>query len=78
MRGKKRHPTLEDDVIVYSNATILGGETTIGRGSVIGGNVFLVDSVPEDSKVVAEAPRQLVRRRSAGELAHPRQLRWDL
>jgi serine O-acetyltransferase len=42
----KRHPTLEDDVVVYANATILGGATVVGRGSVIGGNVWLTHSVP--------------------------------
>lgn len=47
----KRHPTLEDDVTVYAHATILGGDTVIGRGSVIGGNVWLVQSVPPGSKV---------------------------
>lgn len=47
----KRHPTIEDDVIIYANATILGGETIIGRGSVIGGNVWLTNSVPSNSVV---------------------------
>jgi serine O-acetyltransferase len=51
LRGKKRHPTLEDEVTVYSGATILGGETVIGKGSVIGGNSFLIKSVPPGSKV---------------------------
>jgi serine O-acetyltransferase len=51
MRGKKRHPTIEDDVTIYAGATILGGDTVIGRGSVIGGNVWLVRSVPPYSKV---------------------------
>lgn len=46
LRGHKRHPTIENDVIIYSGATILGGDTTIGQGSVIGGNVWLVESVP--------------------------------
>jgi serine O-acetyltransferase len=50
-RGIKRHPTLEDDVVVYAGATILGGETVVGRGSVIGGNVWLTTSVPPYSKV---------------------------
>jgi serine O-acetyltransferase len=50
----KRHPTLEEDVIVYANATILGGETVVGAGSVIGGNVWLTHSVPPGS-VVTEA-----------------------
>jgi len=48
---KKRHPTIEDDVTIYSNASILGGETVIGKGSVIGGNVFLTASVPPNTKV---------------------------
>jgi len=47
----KRHPTIEDDVIIYSNAVILGGKTTIGKGSVIGGNVWLTRSVPPNSVV---------------------------
>lgn len=47
----KRHPTVEDDVVIYSNTTILGGETVIGKGSVIGGNVWLTESVPSFSKV---------------------------
>jgi serine O-acetyltransferase len=52
---KKRHPTLEDHVIVYAGATILGGETTIGRNSVIGGNVWLTRSVPPDTRVYYQA-----------------------
>lgn len=47
----KRHPTIEDNVILYSNATILGGETVIGRDSLIGGNVWLTDSVLPNSVV---------------------------
>src|SRR5829696_3516921 len=42
----KRHPTIGDDVVVYANATILGGDTIVGAGSVIGGNVWLTHSVP--------------------------------
>jgi serine O-acetyltransferase len=63
LRGVKRHPTIEDNVVIYAGATILGGETVIGRGSVIGGNVWLIESVPEDSKVTLEPPRQRVRQR---------------
>lgn len=48
----KRHPTLEDDVIVYAGATILGGDTVIGAGSVIGSNVWLVQSVAPGSTVM--------------------------
>ena len=52
----KRHPTVEDDVVIYSNASILGGDTVIGRGSTIGGNVFLMESVPPNSFVAAIHP----------------------
>ena len=51
LRGKKRHPTLEDDVTVYSGATILGGDTVIGKGSVIGGNVFITNSAPPNTRI---------------------------
>jgi serine O-acetyltransferase len=47
----KRHPTIEDRVVVYSNATILGGNTVIGHDSVVGGNVWLTSSVPPFSTV---------------------------
>ncbi|MTI19895.1 serine acetyltransferase [Fulvivirga sp. RKSG066] len=47
----KRHPTIEDHVIIYAGATILGGETIIGESSVIGGNVWLTKSVPPNSKI---------------------------
>ena len=57
LRGKKRHPTIEDDVIVYSGATILGGNTVIGARSVIGGNVWITKSVPPDTKVIMETPK---------------------
>jgi serine O-acetyltransferase len=55
-RYNKRHPTIEDDVIIYANATILGGETVIGARSVIGGNVWLTESVPPDTKVMMNRP----------------------
>lgn len=61
LRGKKRHPTIEDDVTIYAGATILGGDTVIGAGSVIGGNVWLTHSVPPGSRVMSEAPRLLVK-----------------
>jgi serine O-acetyltransferase len=61
LRGNKRHPTIEDNVVIYAGATILGGDTVIGEGSIIGGNVWLTESVPPGSRVVqAEAkPRFL-------------------
>lgn len=57
LRGKKRHPTIEDEVVIYSGATILGGDTVIGKGSVIGGNVWLTQSVPPGTRVLMESPR---------------------
>lgn len=51
LSSKKRHPTIEDNVVIYSNATILGGETVVGHGSIIGGNVWLTESVPPLSTV---------------------------
>jgi serine O-acetyltransferase len=56
-RGKKRHPTIEDNVTIYAGATILGGKTVIGAGSVIGGNVWLVESVPPGSHITYEDPK---------------------
>jgi serine O-acetyltransferase len=51
LADQKRHPTVEEDVVIYANATILGGDTVIGAGSVIGGNVWLTRSVPPGSVV---------------------------
>lgn len=64
-RGKKRHPTIEDDVIIYSGATILGGDTVIGARSVIGGNVWLTESVPPDTTVVMETPKLIYKSKNA-------------
>lgn len=55
-RYKKRHPTIEDEVIIYSNTTILGGETVIGARSVVGGNIWITESVPPDTKVLLKRP----------------------
>ncbi len=57
VRNTKRHPTIEDDVVIYAGATILGGDTVIGQSSVIGGNVWLTHSVPPGSRVLQDAPR---------------------
>lgn len=54
VKGIKRHPNVEDDVIIYANATILGGDTVIGKGSIIGGNVWLTHSVPPGSRIFYE------------------------
>lgn len=54
-RGQKRHPTIEDDVTIYAGASIHGGDTVIGKGSVIGGNVWLTKSIPPGSKIFGRA-----------------------
>jgi serine O-acetyltransferase len=70
LRGQKRHPTLEDRVTVYANATIMGGDTVVGEGSTIGANVFLTASVPANSIVVQEdANVKVMRKRAKGESA---------
>jgi serine O-acetyltransferase len=56
IRGMKRHPTLEDEVVVYANATILGGETVIGHHAVIGSSVWLTHSVAPHTVVSLEKP----------------------
>ncbi len=61
VRGTKRHPTIEDDVVIYAGATILGGGTVIGAGSVIGGNVWITRSVPPLTKVTIASPELLYR-----------------
>ena len=50
-KGEKRHPDIEDDVIIYANATILGGATVIGKGAVIGGNTWITKSVPPGARI---------------------------
>ena len=57
----KRHPTVGDDVTIYSGASILGGETDIGDGSVVGGNVFLTRSVRSGTRVAAATPAPVLK-----------------
>jgi serine O-acetyltransferase len=63
IRGAKRHPTVEDDVTIYANAIILGGETVIGKGSVVGGSVFITSSVPPGATVTLNPPELRIRKR---------------
>jgi serine O-acetyltransferase len=56
LRSERRHPTIEDDVIIYAGVTILGGETVIGARSVIGGNTWITESVPPDTTVFLKKP----------------------
>ncbi|MBC8051689.1 MAG: serine acetyltransferase [Sphingobacteriaceae bacterium] len=62
MTSVKRHPTVEDNVVIYAGATILGGETVIGHNSIIGGNVWLTKSVPPYSTVYHESKAKVVER----------------
>ncbi len=61
VRGVKRHPTIEDRVVVYANATILGGNTVIGHDSVIGSSVWLTHSVAPGTTVTMESPKLRIR-----------------
>ncbi len=56
LSGKKRHPTIGDNVTIYAGASILGGETVIGANSIIGGNTFITSSVPADTRVTVKNP----------------------
>lgn len=56
LRGKKRHPTIEDEVTIYANASVLGGDTVIGRGATIGGSAFVTRSVPAGATVMGGPP----------------------
>lgn len=61
LSGVKRHPTIEDNVIIYANATILGGNTVVGEGATVAGNTFVTESVPAGAKVSAMLPELNVR-----------------
>ncbi|HVM60787.1 MAG TPA: serine O-acetyltransferase EpsC [Verrucomicrobiae bacterium] len=64
VKGIKRHPNIEDDVTIYAGATILG-DVTIGQGSIIGGNVWLLDSVPAHTMVYQEGGKTLMKSAAA-------------
>ena len=61
VKGIKRHPNVEDNVVIYAGATILGGSTVIGHDTEIGGNVWLKDSVPPNSRVYNKPPAPEIR-----------------
>ena len=71
LRGKKRHPTIEDNVTIYANASILGGETVIGRDSVIGANAFITHSIPEATTVSIKSQELQFRQRRCEACEHP-------
>ncbi len=60
IRNTKRHPSVEDDVTIYANATVLGGNTVLGQGSVVGGSVFVTQSVPAGSRITIKPPELTV------------------
>ncbi len=76
IRGKKRHPTVEDGSTLYANATVLGGQTVVGAGSVIGGSVFLTRSVPPRSRVSLKEPELRVLTRDGA--AEPDAIYFDI
>ena len=57
VKGVKRHPNIEDDVVIYAGATILGGDVTVGKGSVIGGNAWITRSVAPGTMAYNDAPQ---------------------
>lgn len=61
IRDSKRHPTIEDNVVIYANATVLGGKTVVGRNSVIGSSVWLTRSVSPETTVTMEKPKLRMR-----------------
>ncbi|SNR69585.1 serine O-acetyltransferase [Hymenobacter mucosus] len=67
LEGIKRHPTIEDQVVIYAGATILGGNTVVGSHSIIGGNVWLTESVPSHSRVYHRAQIHVTRSQDPSE-----------
>lgn len=60
LSGVKRHPTIEDDVTIYSGSSILGGETVVGKGAIIGGNAFITSSIAPNTKVIVKNPELIL------------------
>jgi len=78
LRGQKRHPTLEDDVMIYPNASILGGDTIVGAGATVNGNVFLTQSVPPHTRVSVKHPELQYRNRPPKEFKQEMPLDWQI
>jgi serine O-acetyltransferase len=76
IRGRKRHPTVEDGATLYANATVLGGQTVVGTQSVIGGSVFLTRSIPPRSRVSLKEPDLRVASRDGA--AEPDAIYFDI
>ena len=71
VRGAKRHPTLEDNVVIYANATVLGGKTVVGHDSVIGSSVWLTESTEPFTTVIMEKPRLRIRNKTVKNVEPP-------
>lgn len=71
IRDTKRHPTIEDRVVIYANATVLGGQTVVGHDSVIGSSVWLTSSVQPFTTVTMEKPRLRIRNQLGNEFEPP-------
>ena len=71
LAGVKRHPTIEDDVTIYSNASVLGGQTVVGKGAIIAGSAFVTESVPAYARVSLKNQEVVVRTRSDAKPAQP-------
>ena len=71
LAGVKRHPTIEDDVTIYSNASVLGGQTVVGKGAIIAGSAFVTESVPASARVSLKNQEVVVRTRSDAKPAQP-------
>ena len=71
LAGVKRHPTIEDDVTIYSNASVLGGQTVVGKGAIIAGSAFVTESVPAYARVSLKNQEVVVRTRSDAQPAQP-------
>ncbi len=76
IRGRKRHPTVENGSTLYANATVLGGQTVVGAESVIGGSVFLTRSIPPRSRVSLKEPDLRVASRDGA--AEPDAIYFDI
>ena len=64
LASTKRHPTIESGVVIYANATILGGDVVIGANSVIGANVCITESIPENSVVTVQSENIIFQKRN--------------
>lgn len=71
VRGAKRHPTLQDNVVIYANATVLGGKTVVGHDSVIGSSVWLTESTEPFTTVIMEKPRLRIRNKTVKDAEPP-------